>query len=737
MSLPNRLRGVKVLKAVSSPLRLQVLNFIFDRGSLSYTELMSSLKMNPSRDAGRFAYHLKSLLKADLVEADVETKKYVLTELGKMVIDVAERVEKKAFKSKGMLIRTSHSTLEEFEVNKIANSLIKEAKMPSELAQKTAKDAERLLLKSRIRYLTAPLVREVVNTILVEKGFEDYRHKLTRLGMPVHEVGAMIEAKGEIQDSASILLDKAGKNVLSEYTLLSVFPRDISDAHASGAIHVSDLGTWLLKPDEVMHDLRFFLQYGVRPLVSFHHAEGAPQNFESALSVVLNVLLHTNEEINKMQTCPYFNVLLSPFAKGIEVSKLKDNLRLFIQSVNQHVEATFGLSLSVPTFLMDKQAIGPSRNTSGNYGDFQEESQLLAGLVIDVLLEESSSKPLLNPKIIIEVSSETVKDENTQTVLLKAHRLAAGMGIVYFLNTTGKEGKISTFSGRGCKYQNELSGDWETDVLRTGCIGTVNISLPRIAQESARDKTRFLEILRERYELAGRALEIKQRTAKQHGKSALPFLSQSANGDSYFRFENCLGIINLVGLKESLEAFSEIGVKSAESIEPQEDIARTVLGFKGKTARRLGRRLFTAMLPDQTASGRMAQLDIEKYGLAKVRFSGNREKPFYSTVNRLQVERNSALVISCKALESQLKLKSFAIGGTIGVIELEQPEYKPEELMNLTCQLIGKQDVEFFTYNRKMSYCSNCERSYSGTLHKCLSCGAISSLTFVDRFSYT
>ena len=93
VNLPRRARGVKVLKAVSSPLRLQILNLVFDKGSLSYTELMNSLKMNPSRDAGRFAYHLKFLLKADLLEADTDTKKYILTDLGKMVLDVADRVQ--------------------------------------------------------------------------------------------------------------------------------------------------------------------------------------------------------------------------------------------------------------------------------------------------------------------------------------------------------------------------------------------------------------------------------------------------------------------------------------------------------------------------------------------------------------------------------------------------------------------------------------------------------------------
>jgi DNA-binding transcriptional ArsR family regulator len=171
LSVPQRVRGVKILKAVSSPLRLQILNLLFDKGPLSYTELMASLKMNASRDAGRFAYHLKFLLKADLIEADVEARKYFLTELGKMVIDVADKIDKKAFKPKNTLVRTSRLALEEFDANKIANSLVREAQMPAELAQKVAKETEKLLIHSKIKYLTAPLVREVVNAILIEKGF--------------------------------------------------------------------------------------------------------------------------------------------------------------------------------------------------------------------------------------------------------------------------------------------------------------------------------------------------------------------------------------------------------------------------------------------------------------------------------------------------------------------------------------------------------------------------------------
>ncbi len=734
--LPHRARGVKVLKAISSPLRLQILNLLFDKSALSYTELMTSLKMNPSRDAGRFAYHLKFLLKADLVEADAEAKKYCLTELGKMVLDVAERVEKKAFKPRGMLVRTSQFTLEEFDAHKIANSLIKEAKVPPEIAKKAAKEAEKRLRKSKTKYLTAPLIREVVNAILVEKGLEDYRHKLTRLGMPVHEVTLLIDAKQRAQDSTAIL-SKAGRTVFREYTLLNVFPRDIADAHVSGAIHVNGLGNWILKPNEVMHDLRFFYQNGFELASSLQISAGPPQNFESALSIAFNVLLHASREINGMQTCDYFNVFLAPFVRGMDIARIKENLRLFILNVNQHVSAALGLEISIPKFIADKAAVGPEGKTFGTYGDFAKESLLLASLVIEAVAEESSPKPLLNPKLILKINNETLEDENSRTVLLKAHSLAAERGTPYFANMLQKKEKYAVFSVSGLKLGVELTGDWETDTLRTGCLGIVTINLPRIVHEGEKDKNKVFEILKERFELAARALKIKYRALRQRGRNSLPFIMQKSNGDTYFRLENCSRIINFAGFWESVESFCEKNLSHEESIKFAEEIVKNVLTFRRKIGRRHGKRLFPVVLRSLEASERLAQLDIEKYGIAKVKFSGTREKPYYSTTKRLNLEVGNFPYIPAKSLEIEQKLKGLNAGGSLNIIELESNKYKPEELMNLTEHLIKYQDLEFFTYNRINTYCDNCRKSWFGVLHKCPSCGSMSTLTTFDRFAST
>ena len=734
---PLRARGVKVLKAVSSPLRLQILNLLFDKSALSYTELMNELKMNPSRDAGRFAYHLKFMLKAELIEADVEAKKYFLTDLGKMVLDVADRIEKKAVKPHGMLVRTSHLTMEEFDANKIANSLIKEAKVPAELAQKAAKEAEKRLVKSKTKYLTASLIREMVNGILVEKGYEDYRHKLTRVGMPVHEVTSAVEGKEQTADSAAIL-SKAGQSVIGEYTMLNIFPRDISDAHLSGAIHIDGLGTWILEPNEVSHDLRFFLQNGLKLDNPQQVSVSPPYDFESALALVFNVMLHTSKEVNHTQACSYFNVFLAPFARGNEPSRLKEHLHLFVLNLNQHVDASLGLELLPPKLTANKDAIGPRGQICGKYCDYTAESQLLAQLTIEVFTEENQQKPLLNPKLTLRVSKDTFVDEKAAALLLKAHDLAAQKGTVYFAATTKKDGENVVYSTSGVKFASDLTGEWETDTLRTGCLGCVTINLPRIVQECDKDKNKFLELVKERFEISARALVIKGNTLKQFGKNSLPFLLKNGNGDIYFRLENSSRIINLAGFREAVESFTGKSMNSDEGRKFAEETIQNILAFKQKVGRKYGRRLYPIMLGNAEASERLAQLDIEKFGVAKVKFSGTREKPYYSTARRFQVSLiGETLSLQTEQLETAQKLRGLNNGAALGILELDGAEVKPEALINLTRRIVENQTLEFFTYNRKASYCGNCKKSWFETLHKCPSCGSMSAITTFDRFTST
>jgi ribonucleoside-triphosphate reductase (formate) len=554
--------------------------------------------------------------------------------------------------------------------------------------------------------------------------------------MPVHEVTASIEGKDQATDS-TVLLTRAGQAVLSEYTLLNIFPRDIADAHLSGAIHIDSLGTWILKPNEISHDLRFFFQNGVRLDNPLQTSMEPPSDFESALSIAFNVLLHASKETNRVQILDYFNIFLAPFAKGAETTRIKENLHLFILNLNQHTESTLVLELSIPKLTAEKEAIGPNGKISGKYLDFAQESQQLASFILEIFLEENAKKPLLNPKLIIKINQETLTDENALTILLKAHCLASERGTPYFASITKKETENTVFSPSGAKLPADLTGDWETDTLRTGCLGCVTVNLPRITQECEKDKNKFFELVRERFEVAARAIGIKNNALKQFGKNSLPFLLKSSSGDTYFRLENCSRIINLAGFREAVEAFTEKSFNAEESRKFADEIIQNLLAFKQKIGRKHGKRLYPVILSNSEASERLAQLDIEKYGVAKVKFSGTREKPYYSTSRRFQVKIAENMVIPSETLEMAQKMKGLSVGGTLDIVELDGFEVKPEALMDLTRRLIENQSLEFFTYNRIISYCDNCKKSWFGTVHKCPSCGSMSALSTFDRFTST
>jgi ribonucleoside-triphosphate reductase len=736
-SAPHRARGFKVLKAISSPLRLQILNLLFDKGALSYTELMSSLKMNPNRDAGKFAYHLKFLLSTDLVEADTDTRKYLLTDLGKMVIDVADHVEKDTQKTKRLLVRTSRSSLETFDANKIADSLIKESKMPPELAQRVAKETEKRLYKSRTRYVTAPLVREIVNAILIEKGLEEYRHKLTRLGLPVHEVTALLETRNQdLLDPAS-KLKAAGEATFKEYILLNVLPRDISDAHLSGSIHINNLSSWILTPKEIVHDLRFFLKNGINreKADASRIAIPPPQNLDQALFMAFSVLLGSANEVSETQTVEYFNIFLAPFAKGIEPSRIKETLRSFILNLSQHVNASLGLELAIPDFVAEKSAFGPPGKQAGKYGDFNEEGQLLASLLLDILSDENAAKPTSNPKIVVKIRHETFNDEHAKALLLKAHSLVANGIILYFANLLDKKRGSDVLSSSGCRLPADDSEDWEIDTLRTGCLGHVTINMPRMALESDKEKTKFLELLKEGLELAAGALEIKYRALSSYSKDRSAFLTQNADGDQYFRLQSCTRQINLIGLKEATETLHGKNITEDENgFRFAEETLKSMSDYAKKMARRYGKRLSLAMLPDFEASERLALLDIEKYGVAKAHYSGTREKPFYSATNRASLTENG---LPLKPLMMEQRLQALCPGGNLTLIDLGPEERKPEELMSITKQLAESSAPGLLTYNRKLTHCDACKKNWFGFLRKCPSCGAVSTLTYFDRFAST
>ncbi len=720
--------GAYALKAASSNIRLNILRHLFSRGVLSYTEIMSLLKMSPSKDAGRFAYHLKALLNADLIEPDPKTKKYKLTDLGRLVLDVVDEVEKRAIGRRKMLVRTSKLSIEEFDRSKIAESLMREAGVPEELAQRIAKDAESRLQEFKTKYLTAPLIREIVNAILIERGLEEYRHKLTRLGMPVYDVTQLIQRLGDRKLSAEVVRRAAGEAVLEEYALLNVLPRDIADAHISGYLHLNNLGTWMLKVNEAFHDLRHFLKGGLN--LGMGVSWPPPKGFNSALAMILNLLEGAMAEVAGEQIVDYFNLFLAPFVEGMAAEDVKKALKSFLYGLNgffassgSPMPISLGLELNVPDFLLSLKAIGPSGEAVGTYADYVDEAQSLVTLILEGLIEEGRRNLFLTPSILIKLRDGTIEDEDQKRILLKAHELAVNVGLSYFANLRWEGQKMASYSATGCRLDDAWKGDWELDTLRTGNVDLVFVNVVRLAYEADGSEPSFFKLLDERLEMAIRSLEIKRRALdKRAHEGLLPLLTSRADGDPYFRLENASGNVSFIGLNEAVQSLSgKMTHEDASSLRLAEEVVRTALEH-AKRFWKKGIRTAPAMASGVNVASRLAELDVEKYGQEKVKASSEWGRLTYTSAMAVPSDVDIPLE---ERLRVEEKFHTTCSGGHALVVHLKDP-LSPEELLSLTMRIVSGFYIGLFTYGLRLSYCSSCKNVLPGILPKCPRCGSVS-----------
>jgi len=734
--------GNKVFDALAAPLRLQILRLVYSQGPLSYSEIMSRLNLNPNRDAGKFAYHLRKLHTAGLLDTDKETRKYTFTPLGSLMVEVTQNVETESLKQhRKLLVRTSRLAMEEFDRNKIVKALMREAGVPSQLARKIAEETEERLLKLDTLYLTAPLIREFVNAILIEKGLHEYRHRHTRLGLPVYDVTQTIKrvqmSAAGVQEVSNLIV----KNVLTEYVLLEILPRRIADAHLDGSLHLKDIEDWVLKPQSVQHDIRVFLRTGfdLERSGSNTLTLGPPKNLSAALAVVNSILSSCACEVSGEQTVPHINVFLAPFVRGVPEDELRAHLERFLIHLNQlssemdDPSISLGLDFTVPGHLQKMEAIQPEGMVSNMYMDFADEAKRIAQSLMGLLIEDAIHRPVFNPCLIFNVTRDDLVKGN-EDLLNKAHELAARRGVPVFTNLAPSWQKDVLYDSSGVRLAATWTGDWELDTMRSGALGTVGINLPRIAYETKGSESKFLRVLDEYLSLATEALRIKAATMENLSSSRLlAFLSKPVAEEKYLRLKNTSFLIGLIGLNEAAKAWT--GKQLHEDKGAVDFASRVVKHLSveaGELSLKNGFRIALAHGTLDEASQRLAELDVERYGWGVVATQGTRDTPYYTD-------------LTASPLEADITLRDRLIlegvfhpllgGGHLLPIELSEPQQDAEALMKTTREIVQVENIGAYTFTRTYGYCFNCKKTQGGHHQKCPNCGAAEAYATFSRLS--
>lgn len=560
-----------IFSVMASPNRIDILRILNSKGPLTYSELKSLAGFRSKKESGKFAYHLRKLLRQSLVGLNKAERRYAITNLGKLVLNLARQIEEKSIIESGkMYVRTSNQTIEEFNPHKIIQCLVREANMSLEQSTKVTEEVENKIYKSPASYLTSSLIRDYVNNVLLEHGLEEQMNKLIRLGIPIYDLNKKLNNNtGLLNNGINNVIIDISKSVFSDY-LKNNFPKDVLDMHFNGEIHLDDLGYWGICPDTIFINIENFLEKGMDLNGQFPYLPHFSHLNDVGIVLPLLVSLFQNE-----------------------VSK---------EIVIENIEKLFD-------------------DESSNVGD-------VSSIFANSLLHSSFSiHSLSSPFITIAIS---LKDkDNVLTGMLNGYMAYLekvpiskfGLFIV-FSNPPSDDllnmiAKIAKYGGKISLSQKSIRSSKGVFKLNDGTklpvvsLHSISLNLPHLAYQSNKDETYF------RTKLAlllkpslGALVSKKDMIFDNVRKGLLPALSnplmfpQSGSTDM---------IINLTGIKESI--FDILGYSNdpEKGIEIIKNVIKTandvVSNFNKKSYDHFG-----ISIINDNSSSRFVQLDSERFG---------------------------------------------------------------------------------------------------------------------------
>ena len=720
-----KLEGVKVEKVSNVENNLKTTKITVQknngvREAFSYEKLLKSLVMVEA------PFFESEKIVSNVVESlydGITTK-----EIKKIVYENLEEVDQEAankYLAKITLkVRTSRDKIEPFELAKIASTLMEETGASQETAFEIATEVWKELKKLNVEYLTAPMIREMVNTKLVEYDLEDLRSKYTRLGIPVYNITSLIENGS--RDNANMMHNPetihkyVADEALKQYALLHMLPSHLADAHMSGDIHIHDLEFFGGRPlNCLQHDIRAFIKHGLKVDGTGDHTSVAapPSHMETLMNHTGEIMLAAQQNMSGGQAMSLWNVFVAPFATGRTYEEVKQNIQMLVYNLNMAYAArgsqvpftSMQLEFGVPKFLEDVEAYGPRGEKVGVYGDFEEETRMIQRAFTEILLKgDSEGKPHLFPNTIYTLREETLKGDYDDDMRL-VHELSAKYGSSYFVNMLPDyRGNMANYMGCRTCLQDTWTGDWEQDCLRTGNLAYVTLNLPRIGYQS-RDENDVFEYLDNYMDLAVETLMIRRNQALNclNKFDILPFLKQDIEGETYYRIQNSTLSFGFNGLNEMLLSLFDAGIEDPDA----NKFGLKCINYMYDRAKSLtdetGLRWSVLQTPAESTAYRFATLDKEKFG-DKAILQGDNGANYYTNSSHVPV--NSDIDFADK-VKIEGKYHRITPGGHIFHAFMGESYSDPDALMSL------------------------CKTLMKGLSNKCPSCGEQDDVEWYDRIT--
>ncbi|HET6457326.1 MAG TPA: anaerobic ribonucleoside-triphosphate reductase [Nitrosopumilaceae archaeon] len=665
-----------IFSVMASPNRIDILRILNSKGPLTYSELKSLAGFKSKKESGKFAYHLRKLLRQSLVALNKSERRYTITNLGKLVLSLARQIEERSIIESGkMYVRTSHESIEEFNSHKIIQSLVREGSLPLELAQKITEEVENRIYKFQTSYLTASLIREMVNSVLLEQGHEDYRHKLARFGLPAYDIHEMITNVDGIHNGVEGLLFKTGQTVFGEHLVLNTLPKDVADSHLSGDIHITNTGIWSLLPDTIFVNIKELLEDGIDLRGKFLGVTRVPpintlDELATSLSLLTSLLFR---EASQEVIMDGLVTILQKYSKNLG-------------EIEEKITSAFAATSTAPRY--------SKNSTLASFRISLGSDSKLIGVILGSYKKYVKSTPTPSVGIVIDYEKGKVSEfsDILSEIIALGGRVSFSKGII---------------SNKGI-----LRGDTKTTGTTIN-LQSLSINMPRLAFESNKDETYFRARLALLMKPALAAMSLRKKEISDLTRRGLnPIL---ANNTQYMQKGSVTLVVNLIGLKEAV-----FGILGYENNKAGQEIFSKVIATAMEVATKKGKEMgdnVTISMTESDAAARFSTLDGEKYG--KMSVLQYVEGESYTEGIMLNASEIDGMNLKTDKIVEANHMSKALNGGLL--VQLKIPDNEDvagiKKAIEKTSELVNS-----FRPIRKVHICSNCGLKEEKLTDKCPTC---------------
>ena len=530
-----------------------------------------------------------------------------------------------------LFVQTTDEEVLKWDRGRIVKALVRETHLPPEVADKIAEEVESVILTSSVKHITTNLVRELVNSKLIEHGYEEQRKRHVRLGVPLYDVERILLFPNK--ENANIPHNPEATNMtlaewtLKQYALTSVFDPDVAEAHTAGDIHLHDLG-FINRPYCSGQSLEYVKKFGLNLPNALSTAKPA-RHPETLIAQMVKFSAALQGHFAGAIGWDAINLFMAPFTEGMSDKDLHQLAQVLIYEYSQQNVARGGQAIfsdinlywEVPKHFQNVDAIGPGGTYTGKkYGEYLREAQRFVWAMFDIYKEgDGAGRPFFFPKPLVHMTETFFKTPGWEDFLNHISDVAADKGNTYFVFDRGETAKISECCRLSFKLDasdlNDAATPWK---MRYSAWQNVTLNLPRIAYRANRDDSTLFAETRKYLELAVKAhiqkkeFIVRLLALKQDGPLAL--LTMDLDGEEYLRRHRATFLIGVLGLNEMAQYHT--GKQMHES-EDAFKLGLKLIAFLHLECHRLSREhdmhFVLEQTPAESTAYRMAKLDLNKY----------------------------------------------------------------------------------------------------------------------------